>query len=120
MEDAEKLPSGEPNEALSGDTDPITGGERPAEDAEVVAPENPGPTPTEHVPNPERLYPKRPGGAWPAGWMKVRSGAAEAGSSPDGEVPAPRVVKKALPPLILPPAGELTMSAVWRIMSAAL
>lgn len=66
--------------------------------------EQAGPPPALHVPNPERPYPKRPGGACPMGWTRVA--AAASGTDPvRGALCASMLVKKTLPPLVLPPAG---------------
>lgn len=121
VEATEKAKSGDPDTSNSGDNESIPKGGDGADDAEVSAqePEEQEPQPAEHVPNPERLYPKRPGGACPAGWMKVPAGTAAEVLSEGGTVSIPRVVKKALPPLILPPAGDFRNSTLCPIPSAS-
>lgn len=96
--------STEGSEASTDGPDSGSGGSSGgAADAEEEA-EQPGPEPAAHVPNRERVYPKRPGGACPAGWMV--SAVAPSTECPEGgALPTRRIVRKALPPLILPPAG---------------
>lgn len=119
VEATDKAESGDPDTSNSGDNESIPRGGDGADTAEASAQESEeqGPQPAEHVPNPERLYPKRPGGACPAGWMKVPAGTAAEVLSEDGIVTIPRVVKKALPPLILPPAGFSRYSTLCPINS---
>ena len=81
-----------------------SGGDGSSGGAEVE-PEKAGPKPALHVPNPERAPPKRPGGACPAGWAKVLAVPASTGSPVGDAKPQAILKRKALPPLILPPAG---------------